>query len=144
MHGLIDNLEIRVVNAAIAAGSSIDDNSSIIDMAGYESVMFITPITDSVQNGVATGTIQQNSANSDSGMAAVSGAAATATCAVNDDLNQEALVAELRKPTQRYVQFTLTSATANIAFGETIAVLKPRRRPASQGATVADTAYVSN
>jgi hypothetical protein len=54
------------------------------------------------------------------------------------------LIAELRKPAQRYVQATLTSATANIAFGATIAVLVPKRRPVTQGATVSDTTYVSN
>ncbi len=143
MHGLIDNHEIQHVNAAVAAGASIDDNSSIIDMADYESVMFVTTITDSVDTGVAALTIEENAANSDTGMTAVSGGAATATSAADDDLNGLLLVAEIRHPTQRYVQAVLSSATANIAFGETIAILKPRRRPATQGATVSDTAYVS-
>lgn len=144
MHGISDNYEVRVVNAAVGAANSTDDNSSRIDMAGYESVMFIVPITDSVATGVATLTIQANDTDSDSGMAAVSGAAASATSAENDDLNQTALVAELRLPAKRYVQATITSTTANIAFGETIAILKPLRMPATQGATVSDTAYTSN
>jgi len=143
MHGLIDNHEIRVVNAAVAAGSTIDDNSSRIDMSDYESVTFIVPISDSVATGVATLKVEGNSADSDSGMAAVDGAEAAATCAVNDDLNGQALAVEVRLPASRYLQAVVTSATANIAFGETIAVLKPRRRPATQGATVAATAYVS-
>lgn len=144
MRGLIDNLEYRYVNAAVAAASNTDDNSTIIDMNGYESVTFVVPITDSVATGVATLKIEQNTVNSDSGMTAVSGAAATVTCAVNDDVNGTLLVAEVRKPSQRYVQAVITSATANIAFGDTIAILKPLRVPASQGATVSDTAYVSN
>lgn len=144
MHGQIDNLEYRYVNAAVAAASNTDDNSTIIDMNGYESVTFVVPITDSVATGVATLKIEQNTVNSDVGMTAVSGAAATVTCAVNDDVNGTLLVAEVRKPSQRYVQAVITSATANIAFGDTIAILKPLRVPASQGATVSDTAYVSN
>lgn len=143
MHGLRDNLEFRYVNAAVVAGSSIDDNSSRIDMTDYESVVFMVPITDSVDTGVATLTIQGNDADSDTGMTAIAGAVASATSAANDDLNGTMLVAEVRHPADRYVQATLTSATANIAFGETIAVLKPRRKPAVQGATVAATAYVS-
>lgn len=144
MHGLIDNHEIRYVNDAVTAASSTDDNSSIIDMAGYESVMFMVPITDSVANGVATLKIEHNDANSDSGMAAIDGASATVTCAVTGDVNGTMLVAEIRKPAKRYVQAVLTSSAANIAFGATIAVLRPLRLPAVQGATVSDTAYVSN
>lgn len=144
MRGLIDNLEYRYVNDAVTAASNTDDNSTIIDMNGYESVTFIVPITDSVATGVATLTIEANTANSDSGMAAVTNAAATVTCAVNGDVNGTLLVAELRKPAKRYVQAVITSATANIAFGATLAILKPLRVPVTQGATVSDTAYVSN
>lgn len=144
MHGQIDNFEYRYVNAAVTAASNTDDNSTIIDMADYESVTFVVPILDSVATGVAALTIEQNTANSDSGMAAVSGAAATATSATNDDLNGTVLVAEVRKPSSRYVQAVISSATANIAFGDTLAILKPKRRPATQGATVSDTAYASN
>lgn len=144
MHGLSDNLEIRYVGAAVVAGSSIDNNSSRIDMADYESVMFYTTITDSVATGVATLVIQESDADSDDDMANVTGTAATATSATNDDLNGTGLVAELRKPSKRYVQATRTSSAANIAYGEIIAVLKPRRRPATQGATISDKAFVSN
>lgn len=144
MHGLSDNLEVRVVGAPVAAGSSIDNNSSRIDMDGYESVMFIAPITDSVQNGVATLTIEQNTADSDSGMAAVSGSAATDTSAANDDLNDKCLRSEVFKPTQRYVQAVRTSSAANIAYGSLIAVLKPLRKPVTDHSTVLATSYVAN
>jgi len=144
MHGLSDNLEIRYVNAPVAAANNTDDNSTIIDMSDYESVMFVVSITDSVSGGVATLTIQQNTANSDSGMTAITGAAATVTSAVNDDINGTVLVAEIRNPTNRYVQGVITSATQNIAFGDTVAYLRPRRVPAIQGATVSNVSYVSN
>lgn len=144
MNGITDNLEIRYVGALVSAGSSIDDNSTRIDMAGYESVTFITTITDSVDTGVAAMEIQSNTSDSDSGMTAVSGTSSTVTSGANDDLNNTLLISELRKPTNRYVQATRSSATANIAYGEIFAVLKPLRLPAEQGATVADTAFVSN
>ncbi len=144
MHGLLNNVEVRYVNAPVSAANNTDDNSTIIDMDGYESVTFITSITDSVATGVAALTIESNTANSDSGMAAVAGGAATKTCAVNDDINGTVLIAEIRKPSKRYVQAVITSTTANIAFGDTIAILKPLRVPATQGATVSDTAIVSD
>lgn len=144
MHGLLQNVEVVVVGDPVVAGSSIDNNSTIIDMADYESVMFVTTITDSVDTGVASLTIQQNSANSDSGMAAVTGTAATATSASNDDLNGLALVSEVYHPTERYVQATRASSVANIAFGNVIAILVPRSKPVTQGATVSDTGSAAN
>jgi hypothetical protein len=144
MHGLLNNVEIRHVNAPVAAGSSTNDNSSIIDMDDYESAMFVVTITDSVATGVATLTVESNTANSDSGMAAISGAVATAICGTNDDLNDTVLAVEVHKPANRYVQAVLTSGTANIAFGDTLAILVPRRKPSTQGATVSDSAYVSD
>lgn len=144
MHGITDNLEFRVVAGAVAAGSAIDNNSAIIDMADYEAVGFITNIADSVATGVATLKIEHSDTNADGGMAAVTGAEASATCAVNDDINGSALLVELFHPARRYVQAVRTSATANIAYGDVIAVLKPKRLPADKGATIAASAYVAN
>lgn len=143
MHGIIDNYEIRVVGAPVAAGSSVDSNSSRIDMAGYEAVTFVATITDSVATGVATLKIEQNDSDSDSGMTAVTGTTATITSAANDDINGTSLVAEIRKPGKRYVQAVRTSGTANIEYGSVIAILKPKRLPASQGSTVSASAKVS-
>lgn len=144
MHGLSNNVEIRVVGAPVAAGSAIDNNSSIIDMQDYESVMFVASITDSVATGVATLVIQSSDANSDGAMAAIDGTAATVTCAVNDDVNGTALVSEIYHPAKRYVQATRTSATANIAYGDVIAILVPRKKPSVNGATVSDVGYAFN
>lgn len=144
MHGIKDNLEVRYVGAAVANASNTDSNSTRIDMADYESVLFVTTITDCASTGVATLVVQSSDADSDDAMAAVSDTGATATCAVNDDLNGKTLITELRLPAKRYVQATRTSATANIAFGEVIAILTPRRLPAAAHSTNADTNFVSN
>jgi len=143
-HGLLNNVEIRQVNDPVAAGSTINDNSDRIDMAGYESCMFVTPITDSVDTGVAALTVESNTVDSDTGMVAISGAVATVTSGANDDLNGTLLAVEVHKPSKRYIQGVLTSATANIAFGDTIAILKPHRVPVTQGATVSASSFVSD
>ena len=121
MKSLLQNAAFDYVGAAIAAANNTDDNSSRLDMAGFDSVIFATTILDSVDTGVAALTIQTNSADSDTGMTA-SGSIATATSAANDDLNDELLVAELINVLERYVQGTRTSATANIAYGECISI----------------------
>lgn len=119
---LLKNCLIKEVCAPVAAASDTDQNSDILDMQGYDGVCFIVPVTDSVATGVAALTVEQNTDNSDTGMAALSGGAATGTCAVNDDLNNKLLIVDVYRPRERYVQGVITSLTANIAFGNMIAI----------------------
>lgn len=142
---LLKNMKFQEAMAPVAAGSSIDQNSDILDMANWDGVIFIVPITDSVATGVATLTIEQNTANSDSGMAALSGAVATATCAVNDDLNNTLLIVEVYKPRERYVQGVVTSATANIAYGNMVVIqYRGRKGPVTQPASVQASTLVAS
>ena len=142
---LLGNVEIREVEAPVAAASNTDNNSDIIDMAGYEGVIFVCPIEDSADTGVATFKVEQNTANSDTGMAAIAGASATATSAANDDLNGKLLIVEVYRPRERYVQAVQTSATANIAFGTVTAILYGKRvLPIADHSTVLDSASASS
>ena len=93
MHGISDNLELRYAGAAVTAGSSIDNNSSRIDMADYESVTFFTTISDSVATGVAALTVEENTADSDSGMAAAS-VALTTDCSTSGSVCSRAASGE--------------------------------------------------
>lgn len=120
---LIKSMKIMEVGAPVAAASNTDSNSDRIDMQGFEGVVFIAAVTDSLNTGVATLKVEQNTADSDTGMAALSGASATATSAEDDDLNNQLLIVDVYKPRERYVQAVRTSATANIAFGNVIAIL---------------------
>lgn len=144
MNGLLsNNISIREVGAPISAASNTDSNSDRIDMSGWDGVIFVASVTDSVATGVGTLKVEQNTADSDSGMAALSGASAAATCAINDDLNDKLLVVDVYRPTERYVQAVRTSATANIAFGTLFAILYAGSKfPVSDHATVLDSAKV--
>lgn len=138
-NSLAKNSTVEYVGTAVAAANNTDDNSSIIDTADCEGVMFICPITDSVSGGVATLTIEQNTANSASGMAAIAGSAVSGTSASNDDLNGRVLVTEVIRPRERYVQAVRVSATQNIAFGDLVAVKFGQRKvPTSDHADVID------
>ena len=143
MHtNLLKNVAVDFAKALVTAASSTDSNSSIFDMQGYEGVMFLVTITDSTDTGTCTLTIQESAANSDGAMAAISGATCTATSAANDDLNGELLVVDCYRPQERYVQGTLTTATANGAFGEMICIrYNARKAPVTQSATVAASAF---
>ena len=138
-----ENFKIMEVGAPIANASDTDSNSDIVDMAGWDGVCFIGSLTDSAATGVAHLKGEQNTANSDSGMAALTSADATATCVVNDDLNDQLLVLDIYKPLERYAQAVRTSATANIAFGTLIAILyRGRKGPITDDSSVLDTAAV--
>lgn len=140
---LTETVDIREVGAPVANASNTDSNSDIIDMSGYDGVCFICPITDCAQNGVGTLKAEQNSANSDVGMAALSGAAAAGTSAQNDDMNDKLLVVDVYRPKERYVQAVRTSSGANVAFGNVIAVLyKGSKMPFSTHASIQDIAAV--
>lgn len=142
MSNLWNNIEIREVGAPTALANNTDNNSDRIDMANHQGVIFVAVVDDSVATGVATLKIEQNTTDSDSGMAALTGTTATATCAVNDDLNGKVLIAGVDTPRERYVQAVRTSATANIAFGSVIAILYGKRvKGVTDGASVLDSAY---
>lgn len=140
---IYSDLLVGEVGAPIAAANNTDSNSDILDMSGYEGVIFIGSVTASTATGVAALTVESNTANSDTGMTAITGAAATATCAINNDLNDKLLVVNVYRPQKRYVQAVRTSATANIAFGSLIAIrYGAKELPVSADSTILSAANV--
>jgi len=136
---LLSNVALAYLAGAVVAGSSIDDDSAIIDMAGYEGVIFVTTIEDSVATGVASLTVEQNAANSGTGMAALANAVATLTSASNDDLNGKVLAVDVYRPSERYLRVNRGSATANIAFGSVTAIRYGQRKsPTPDTAAIGD------
>ncbi len=144
MKNLSKNKQIIHVGSPVALGSSIDDNSTRIDMSKYESVTFICSITDSVDTGVAGAEIQGNSADSDTGMAAITGTAVTATSGANDDLNNKLFVLEYHRSEHQFIQLTRSSSVANIAFGDVVAILTPYQVPVVEDASIQDSSFTSN
>lgn len=140
---LNENVAIDYVGIAVSNSSSTDSNSTRLDMSNWDGVVFVTTITDSAATGVATLKVEQNTSDSDTGMAALTGASAAVTCAVNDDVNGKILIVDVRQPRERWVQGVRTSATANIAFGEILAIrYGPRLAPAAASSTTAASAEV--
>ena len=142
---LLTSVSIREVGAPIANALNTDSNSDRIDMANWDGVLFIAPIEDSANTGVATLTVEQNTADSDTGMAALSGAQATKTDAGGDALNNKLLVVDVYRPRERYVQAVRTSTVANVAFGTLIAILyQGRKFPVAEHSTILDAALVAS
>jgi hypothetical protein len=134
---LVPNVLISEAHAPIANANNTDANTDILDMSGYDGVVFIVPVEDSANAGVATLTVENSTTNADTYMVAITGAASTATDSGGDALNGKLLIVDVHKPLKRYVQGVFTSSGGNIAFGTCIAIrYHGHKAPVTADATV--------
>jgi len=132
---LTNDVKITVVSPAAAAAQTAID-SSILDMQGYEGVMFIALLGDVDATSALTLTVKGNTANSLTVPAPVTQKATTLFTADATSADSKALVVDLYKPALRYVFANLTRTTANAIVGGIIAIqykagLKPTANDAS-------------
>ena len=113
-------VKITLVHYALTDGSSDPTADNVIDMAGYDGVMFIGIVGTITTTGTATLSIYQSSdlAVADD-YTAISGASAQASAAA---LSDRLLVIDIYQPNKRYLRALLTRATANSVWGGTIAI----------------------
>lgn len=130
-HFVADN-EVRRVSNAVAAGTT-DIESSIIDMQGFDSVTFVVPF-GAITTGAETSVkVQQNSANSTSGMADLAGATVT----VADDDDNKVVQIEVHRPSERYLRCVVDRGTQNAVVDGIFAVLgNAKKKPCTPGATL--------
>jgi hypothetical protein len=139
MSNLANDVSIQWVLALIGSSSSTDSNTAILDMSGWDGVVFITPITTATTGSVTALTVEASTTNADTYMAAITGAVATKTSPANGTL----LVVDVYKPQKRYVQGVITSTTQVATFGASIAIqYKGRKLPITEAATIADQTVV--
>lgn len=133
---LSKDVKITVVAAAAAAATTAID-SSVLDMQGFDGVMFIALTGDVTDTSVLTLTAKGNSANSTSSPTPVTQVATDAFTAGASTADSKALVVDVYKPALRYVFANLTRATANAVIGGIIAIqYKADLRPTTQDASV--------
>lgn len=139
---LLKNCKItRVANAAAAAQTDV--NGSILDMAGFEGVMFVALTGDATATSALALKCEQNTVNSASGMAELTGAASFTAGA--SDADNKALVLDVHKPRERYVRAVLERGTADCVVDGIIAIqYMPRSMPTSQDASVIASALIND
>lgn len=86
-----------------ASGTS-DVTSSIVDTAGFQSVVFFTSL--STANATNTMKVQQNTANQTTGMADLTGTSVTSGSSDED------ICVEIHKPLERYLQVVVARGAA--------------------------------
>ena len=138
---LSKNCKITVVSAAASAAQT-EIVSDVLDMAGYDGVMFIALTGDVSDTCVLTLTVKGNTANSTSSPTPVTQKATTAFTANATTADSKAIVVDVDRPTMRYMFASLTRTTANAVIGGILAIqYSANDKPTTHHASVIASAF---
>jgi len=138
---LSKSIKVSVVEAAATAGTAVL-TTDVLDMSGYEGVIFMALLGDVTASSVLTLTAKGNSANSVSSPTPVTQKATDAFTAGAADADSKLLMVDVYKPPLRYAFATLTRADQNAVVGGIIAIqYGAHNKPTSQDASVIASAF---
>lgn len=140
-NNLSKSCKITVVAAAATAATTAV-TSDVLDMQGYDGVMFIALTGDVTASSVLTLTVKGNTANSTSSPTPITQKATAAVTAGATDSDSKALVVDVHKPPLRYAFAVLTRADQNAVVGGIIAIQYcAGLKPTTHDATVIASAF---
>lgn len=138
---LSKDIKITVVEAAAAAAQT-ELVTDVLDMSGYEGVMFIALTGDVTAASVLTLTVKGNTANSVSSPSPVTQKASDAFTADGTSADSKVIVVDVYKPAMRYVFGSLTRTAADAIVGGIIAIqYNAKTKPTTQHASVIASAF---
>lgn len=121
--------------APYAAASMTAQTSDIIDMAGYDGVVFVVSFGTLITGGTLNVQVLQNTLNQVGGMTAVSGTSAYTVLAGDAALAKNCIVLDVFQPTKRYLEVVTTPAVQNaVITGVTAIRYSGRVKPKTAGA----------
>jgi len=134
---------IKVTVVEVAAGAATTELiSDVLDMSGYEGVIFMALLGDVSDTSVLTLTVKGNTANHVSSPTPITQKATDAFTAGVTSADSMLLMVDVCKPTLRYIFASLTRATANAVVGGVIAIqYGPGVKPTTQHASVIASAF---
>lgn len=106
------NVKVDQVLGYYAAGTT-KRTSDILDMSGFEGVLFIAELGTLIENGTLDVFVEQNTANQTSGMARVATTTVHTVTAANAALAKSCILVDIYQPQERYLQCNITPATQN-------------------------------
>lgn len=109
---LLKKVKVDQILGYYAAGTT-KRTSDIIDMAGYDGVLFIAEFSTIIEGGTIDVFPEQNTANSTGGMAEVAGTTAYTVTAAAAALAKSCILVDVYRPQERYLQCNITPATQN-------------------------------
>ena len=133
---LLKNVKVAYV-AGSSAAATTEVLSTVLDMTGYDGVMFVALLGDVTATSVLTLTAKGNTANSTSSPTPVTQKATAAFTAGATDADSAALIVDVYDPALRYIFASLTRTVANAVVNGIVAIqYKAEYRPTTQDATV--------
>lgn len=132
MENLLKDIKITRVLNAVAAGTSAQ-NTSIVDMSGWDGVTFIAALGTLTATQVTSLKAQQGNA---SNLADAADLAGTLTGPMADGDSNKCLVLDIYRPLDRYVRGVVGRGTANAVIDGVIAIqYRGRKSPVTQDTT---------
>lgn len=136
MFTMLKDCKITRVNNSASAGTT-DQDSSRVDMTGFDSVMFIWSLGDVTSGAVIQAIAKSNAADSTS--SSTTEKSGTSITAGASDYDNKLLIVDLHKPTLRYAYSTLVIDTQNAVVDGCVAIqYNSHKCPITQGSTVGD------
>ncbi len=118
---LLSNVKMILVSAgAVAAQTEVD--SDILDMLGFDGVLFVAILGTVTASSVLTLVAQQYTAATGGSMVTITGATATHTDAGAGADSSKCLIVDVFRPQQRYVRAAFTRTAANAVLQGILAI----------------------
>lgn len=118
---LSKRVQVDQVLGYFAAGTT-KRTSAILDMAGYDGVMFVAGLGTLLDTGTLDVFVEQNVINSTSGMARLAGQTIYTANAAAALLTYSAIVVDIENVQEQYVQCNITPAVANAVILGIVAI----------------------
>lgn len=112
MYSILKDSKISKVEARAAAGTT-DLESDILDMSGFDSVMFIASTGDATSGTVLELQVFGNTSSSTSGATEITANSAQFTSSSATDADNKLLVVDVHRPAYRYVYAVFVIDTQN-------------------------------
>lgn len=144
LNNLLKNVKItRVLADGAGTASATPTKGTIIDMQGFESVMFIASMGNVVSGSVVSLRAAQGTTNSTGAMALLAGSSGGTAGA--SDVDDKLIILDVVRPTERYIEVQVFHVTQDAPFDGVIAIQYGARNvPVTQGSTVYDSDTLAN
>jgi hypothetical protein len=129
---LSETIAVDRVLSYFAAGTT-KRTSTILDMAGFDGVVFIADFSTLIDTGVIDAYAEQHTLNQTSGMTRVLGQTTHTVTTAQAAMTASCIVVEIHRPQERYIQFNVTPSVQNaVITGVTAIRYKGRKLPVTQ------------
>ena len=118
---LSKNVKIDQILGYFAAGVT-KRTSAILDMKGYEGVLFVAGLGTIIENGTVDVYPEQNTSDTTVGMAEQAGTSAYTVTAAAAALTYSCILVDIYKPLEQFIQCNITPAVQNAVILGIVAI----------------------